>query len=137
MRKALYARSAVKNDEAIKAQLREIKKACKGYRFAEYIDDGESGMDNNRPALKKLLSDAKKKVFDTLYIRDFSRLARSNNILEKILGEFRKRKVRIVSVKEGSELPFGYKMLNGNVVSDKKKANKVKKMFAVYMRKSS
>ena len=43
----------------------------------EYIDDGWSGTDFERPAVKRLLDDAKEGKIDTIVVKDLSRFGRN------------------------------------------------------------
>ena len=42
----------------------------------EYIDDGYSGTNFNRPAFKEMLEDIKNKRINTIIVKDLSRFAR-------------------------------------------------------------
>ncbi|XMB66272.1 recombinase family protein [Mycoplasmatota bacterium zrk1] len=67
----------------------------------EYIDDGYSGTNFNRPGFNQLLEDAKNKLIDCLVIKDLSRIGRNyievGNYLYQVLPRLR---VRIISVNE-------------------------------------
>ena len=45
--------------------------------FDYYIDDGYSGTDFNRPGFKKLFEDMKLNKFNTIIVKDLSRLGRN------------------------------------------------------------
>lgn len=45
--------------------------------YDEYIDDGYSGTDFNRPSVQKLLDDAKAGVINTIIVKDLSRFGRN------------------------------------------------------------
>ena len=44
----------------------------------EYVDDGYSGTNFDRPAFKEMLEDLKNKVIDTIIVKDLSRLGRDH-----------------------------------------------------------
>lgn len=57
-----------------------------------------SGKDNNRPQLKAMLDFVREG--DTVYVLDYSRLARSTTDLINIVGQLQEKKVNFVSIKE-------------------------------------
>lgn len=57
-----------------------------------------SAKDTNRPLLQQMLEYVREG--DTIYIKDFSRLARSTKDLLDITEEFNKRNVKLISLKE-------------------------------------
>ena len=67
--------------------------------FDYYIDDGFSGTDFSRPAFEKLLNDLYAKRFNTLIVKDLSRLGRNyievGNYIEKIFPLFNIRFIAI------------------------------------------
>jgi len=96
-RVALLARNSTENqkDEAtIGSQIAEIQERIKedGNVLIEeciYIDEGYSGELLARPALDKMRDDAKKKLFDALYVYDRGRLSRKFAYQELIIEELR------------------------------------------------
>ena len=78
---AIYIRKSVKGDEnsiSLEAQTEVIKLYFKGENeFIIYKDDGFSGGNTNRPAFKKLMSDAIKNKFDTVACYKLDRIARN------------------------------------------------------------
>ncbi len=67
LRVALYARVSTKNNgqdpETQLMALRDYAKARKLEVFAEYVDIGISGSKDSRPALNRLMADARKRRF--------------------------------------------------------------------------
>lgn len=85
---AIYCRVVSKNRIEIKKQKEILKNYCNenNYKIYKiYIDNGYSGLDDNRPNYNKLLNDLKKNMFDTIIVRDMSRLGRSFIKLEKVI----------------------------------------------------
>lgn len=74
-----------------------------------YYDDGYSGSNMNRPGITSLLQDAETKKFNTLLIKDISRLGRSlhqvGQLVEQILPQYN---IRIISLNDN------YDSLNHN-----------------------
>lgn len=66
-----------------------------------YIDDGYSGTDFNRPNFQRLLNDMKDNKFNTIVVKDLSRLGRNyievGNYIEQIFPLF---KIRFISVND-------------------------------------
>jgi site-specific DNA recombinase len=81
-RAALYARvstDAQQKEATIESQLFELKKHIESAGHAlvkEYIDDGYSGTQLDRPALEQLRADLKTDLFDVIYFHSADRIAR-------------------------------------------------------------
>ena len=54
-----------------------MQQANWGVAVEQYIDDGFSAKDTNRPALQRLIKDIKKGRINTILVTDLSRLSRS------------------------------------------------------------
>ncbi len=65
-----------------------------------YMDDGFSGGNMDRPALKKLLFDAKAKKFDTVLVYKIDRFARNNRMLLNLVEELSEINVGFKSATE-------------------------------------
>ena len=81
-RVAIYARVSTKghnqDPETQLIALREYAKA-RGFDVVdEYVDVGISGSKESRPALDRLMTDARRRRFDALLVARFDRFARSN-----------------------------------------------------------
>lgn len=104
--KLAYVRvSTVEQNEA-----RQIE-ALEKYGIEKWFTEKISGKDTNRPKLQEMLDFAREG--DTIYIHDFSRLARSTKDLLDIVEKLERKNVHIVSNKENvdSSTPTGKLML--------------------------
>ncbi len=84
--------STVEQNEA-----RQIE-ALQKYNIEKWFTEKVSGKDTNRPKLKEMLDFAREN--DTIYIHDFSRLARSTKDLLEIVEELNKKGITLISNKE-------------------------------------
>lgn len=73
-------------------------KAMKKYDINKYYIEKASAKDTNRPQLKRLLKEVVKG--DIVYIKDFSRLARSTKDLLEMVEFFKSKGVKLISLKE-------------------------------------
>jgi site-specific DNA recombinase len=103
MKKAvLYARvsSAMQEKErTIESQVAELKKqiASSGdVLIKEYVDDGYSGAQLDRPALDQLRRDLRTVLFDTVYFLNTDRIAREVTYQTIIIAEILKYKKQII-----------------------------------------
>lgn len=72
------------------------------YCIVEFSDDGYSGVNEERPALKELLVWVKEERIDCILVKDFSRLARDYLLLGELLEIlFPAHQVRFISVSDG------------------------------------
>lgn len=97
--------STVEQNEA--RQLEALKK----HNINKWFTEKVSAKDTNRPQLQAMLEFAREG--DTIYIHDFSRLARSTSDLLKIVEQLNDKKINLVSNKENidSFTPTGKLML--------------------------
>ncbi len=86
---ALYARVST-TDQHPEAQLHALREYAhsRGLEAAEYVDHGVSGAKDRRPALDRLLADAKRRRFDMLAVTKLDRQARSVRHLTTLAAEF-------------------------------------------------
>jgi DNA invertase Pin-like site-specific DNA recombinase len=85
-------------------QLRDLRDlgARRGFEIvAEYCDEGISGAKNSRPALDKMLADGCAGKFRTILVWKLDRLGRSLLHLVRLLEEFRRIGIELVSFSEG------------------------------------
>ena len=104
-RAALYARVSTL-DQAPENQLAELRRyaEARGWTAAEYVDHGVSGARERRPALDRLLRDARRRRFDVLVCWRLDRLGRNLKHLVTLLDELQSLGVGIVSLGEGIDL---------------------------------
>src|SRR5687767_5809159 len=82
IRSALYARvssDAQRLEGTIESQVAELKRyidAAGHVLVKEYLDDGHTGTDWNRPALEEIRRDLKTDVFDAIHVLDIDRIMR-------------------------------------------------------------
>ena len=89
---------------------RQIEK-LKSYDIEKWFTEKVSAKDKNRPELLKMLDYVREG--DTIYIHDFSRLARSTKDLLNIVETLQEKKINLVSNKENldTNTPTGKLML--------------------------
>jgi len=111
---ALYCRVST-NDQKTDMQLTDLRKFSSDRNliiYNEYLDNGISGSIKKRPALDKLMSDAKKKKFDVILVWRFDRFARSSRHLVEALHTFRHLDIQFISYNENIDTgsPLGEAM---------------------------
>ena len=79
-------------------QIKQLECKCIDKYYIEKI----SGKDTNRPKLKEMLEYVRQG--DTIYIQDFSRLARNVKDLLNIVEQLQEKEVNLVSLKESLDL---------------------------------
>lgn len=72
--------------------------AMKDLEFAKVFTEKRSAKDTNRPELQNMLDYVREG--DTIYVKDFSRLARSTKDLLNIIDILETKKVKLISIKE-------------------------------------
>ncbi len=102
MRAAIYARVSTLDQEP-ENQLVELRRyvEARGWTGVEYTDHGVSGAKERRPALDRLLSDAKRRKFDVLVCWRLDRLGRNLRHLIGFLDDLQALGVAFVSLAEG------------------------------------
>lgn len=91
--------------QSIQTQREMLNKYIKdhGWRVVdEYVDDGYSGTDFDRPNFKRLMSDIEMGKINLVIVKDLSRLGRNYIDLGKIMEElFPKYNIRLIAVNDG------------------------------------
>ena len=112
-RVALYARVSTKNNgqdpETQLLALRDYAKARGFEDVGEYVDIGISGSKEKRPALDRLMKDARRRRFDAVLVARFDRFARSTRHLVLALEEFSALGIDFISLSESidTSTPMG------------------------------
>ena len=101
IRAAIYARVST-SDQSPESQLRDLRQyaTARGLGVSEYVDTGFSGAKQSRPALDRLMNDARKRRIDCVLVWRFDRFARSTKHLLLALEEFRALGVQFISYQE-------------------------------------
>jgi DNA invertase Pin-like site-specific DNA recombinase len=73
----------------------------RGWEAQEYVDRGVSGAKDSRPALNRLLADARRRRFDVIVVWSLDRLGRSLKHLVGLLDDLHAMGVGIISLREG------------------------------------
>ena len=97
MKAAIYARSAIRDDESIKQQIEQCEKiAQSGNMHIQeiYVDNGVSG-NGEKPQLNKMLSELNK--FDFIIITKNDKLSRNAGELYNIKRKLEKNNILIFS----------------------------------------
>ena len=102
MRAAIYARVSTFDQEP-ENQLTELRRyvQARGWDATEYVDRGISGAKDHRPALDRLVADARRRRFDVVVVWRLDRLGRSLRHLITLLDDFQALGVAFVSLGEG------------------------------------
>ena len=87
----------VRVSSADQNEARQVE-ALKEYDIEKWFIEKVSGKDMNRPELQRLLEFAREG--DTVYVKDFSRLARSTKDLLELVERFKEKNIHLVSLKE-------------------------------------
>src|SRR5438309_8421534 len=102
MKAAIYARVSTIDQEP-ENQLQELRRyvEARGWTAAENVDRGVSGAKDRRPALDRLLADARRRRFDVVVCWRLDRLGRNLKHLITLLEELQALGVAFVSLAEG------------------------------------
>ena len=103
LRAALYARvSTTGHGQDVGLQLDELRQvaAQRGWEAVAYIDEGVSGAKDSRPALDRMLVDAREGRLDVVAIWKLDRLARSVRHLLELADSLNAWGVGLVSIRD-------------------------------------
>lgn len=70
----------------------------KGFSFAGFYVDVESGTTSNREELKRLIEDVKKDKFDLVISKELSRLARNGELSHKLKNDFQSHNIHMITL---------------------------------------
>lgn len=110
---ALYCRVSTGNQSTgLEAQVRALRDYCTRNSVTDYViyeDENQSGVKQSRPALDRMMKDAREGAFEKVIVYSFSRYARSVTHLLRALEEFKKLNVGFVSITESidTNTPLG------------------------------
>lgn len=108
MRVALYARVSTidkgQDPEMQLAELREYATRRDLRIIQEYVDRGVSGARESRPALDRLMADARRRRFDALLVWKIDRLGRSLKHLVVTLADLSALNVAFISLRDNIDL---------------------------------
>ena len=102
MKAAIYARVSTVDQEP-ENQLQELRRYVEAREWTgvEYVDRGVSGAKDRRPALDRLLADARRRRFEVVACWRLDRLGRNLRHLVLLLDEWQARGVAFVTLGEG------------------------------------
>jgi DNA invertase Pin-like site-specific DNA recombinase len=104
---ALYARVSTLAGQSPEMQLVELREyaARRGWLVVEeYVDHGVSGAKKSRPALNRLMADAKQRRFDVVAVWKIDRFGRSLKHLVNALAELESLGIAFLSLKDSLDL---------------------------------
>jgi DNA invertase Pin-like site-specific DNA recombinase len=108
MRVAIYARvSTLDKGQDATMQTSELREYCarRGWHVQqEYIDNGISGSKESRPALNRLMTDARAVRFDAVVVWKLDRLGRSLKHLVGLLADLDALGIVLVSQRDGFDM---------------------------------
>jgi DNA invertase Pin-like site-specific DNA recombinase len=103
LRAALYARvSTVAHGQDVGLQLDELHQVAqqRGWTTSDYVDDGVSGVRDSRPALDRMLADAKAGRLDLVAVWRLDRLGRDLRHLLQVVDQLTSWGVGFVSLRD-------------------------------------
>ena len=114
-------------------QLRDLRELAdrRGFEIVgEYCDEGVSGAKNSRPGLDRLLSDAEMGKFSIILVWKLDRLGRSLVHLVRLMEDFRRLSIELVSFSEAldfttmtGKLLGGAKLRTSSLISSGRKVS--------------
>ena len=106
-RVGLYARVSTSNGQDPEMQLRELREYAerRGWQIAGvYVDSGVSGAKDSRPALNRLMNDAKQCLIDAVLVWKLDRFGRSLRHLVNALADLEALGIAFVSLRDNLDL---------------------------------
>jgi DNA invertase Pin-like site-specific DNA recombinase len=104
----VYGRvSTTNHGQDVDLQIRDCREYCqnRGWQIVhEYVDNGVSGSKDSRPALNRLMLDAKQRKLDAILVWKLDRFGRSLRHLVNSLAELEATGVAFVSLKDAIDL---------------------------------
>jgi DNA invertase Pin-like site-specific DNA recombinase len=101
---ATYARVSTGNQgTGLESQVRALRDYCARCNIKDFViyqDENQSGMKQSRPALDRLMEDARAGMISTVIVYSFSRYARSVTHLLRALEEFKSLNCGFISITE-------------------------------------
>ena len=101
MKAAIYARVSTLDQEP-ENQLQELRRyvEARGWTAAEYVDKGVSGAKDRRPALDRMMVDAKRRTIDAVVVWRLDRFGRNLRHLVTAIEELNATGVTFISLGE-------------------------------------
>src|ERR1700682_3696340 len=106
-RVAVYSRVSTHHGQDPELQLRELREytASRGLTIVqEYTDVGYSGSKESRPALNQLMTDARRRRFDSVLVWKLDRFGRSLRHLVNALAELEALGLTFISLRDNLDL---------------------------------
>src|SRR5437870_64871 len=106
-RVGLYARVSTIAGQSPEMQLLELREyaARRGFQIVEeYVDHGSSGSKESRPAINRLMNDARRRKLDAVLVWKIDRFGRSLKHLVNALAELESLGVAFISLRDNLDL---------------------------------
>lgn len=116
---AVYARVST-DEQSPDAQLRDLREYVqnRGWKqITEYVDVGESGSKDSRPAWNELWEAIRKRRVNIVVVPALDRLGRSLVHLVKILSEINDSNITLISLREGFDINTPVGRLQANLLA--------------------
>lgn len=100
-------------------QLAELRAytAARGWTASDYIDEGISGAKASRPALDRLMADARRHRFRAVCVWSLDRFGRSLAHIVATVNEMQERGIAFISLREGIDLSTAAGRLQLHIVA--------------------
>ena len=119
MRTAIYCRVS-SDSQTVANQVLELKTYVVGRQWTlagEFLDEGISGSKDRRPALDKLMLEARRGRIDAICVWSLDRFGRSLSHVVTAVQELHERGIAFVSLKEGLDLSTAAGRLQLHILS--------------------